>query len=601
MHNSNNVELHGFGISHFRSFGSDVQFIGPLKKITIIIGENNSGKSNMTRYISRSLAPYFALKSMPNFQEVDRPQLVTNFPPKEIWLLLDIERQIIRHHVVNNYINEVFQEELIWLATFCKIPPPIGYFWLPILISSSQLTAEDYFNIDTIRSVPRDIARLNRLWNEIFKTSGGEPKQWLDEILRFLTNTCRPKFSTDFISANRRIESCLDEYAIEFGTQTGEAKRLISDLAFLDRPIYKNREVNIKKWDTIQNFVRQVLKAPNINIEIPASQDTINFEWDGRYLPIETLGTGVYQAVLLAAKATLVENRVICIEEPELHFHPEVQRQIISYLFEHTNNQYFITTHSAHILDTVDCTLLSIRHENGNSKIDEPLSANHRREICHQLGYKPSDLLQSNCLIWIEGPSDRIYLNHWIASLDSNLREGWHYSFSFYGGRVLSNFSADEESSEAMKFLQLLPINRFPFVIMDSDVKEVGKSVNATKTRIVDEVTAAGGMSWITRGREIENYATREIRERAMRKVHPNFKCLKTKDADENELSHPLEFINSNDEIATHFDKPAIAATIANEVANLDVLDLRERVVELVNFIKKANQQPPLTSQPSAP
>ena len=30
------------------------------------------------------------------------------------------------------------------------------------------------------------------------------------------------------------------------------------------------------------------------------------------------------------------------------------------------------------------------------------------------IGIKASDILQSNGIIWVEGPSDRIYINKWI-------------------------------------------------------------------------------------------------------------------------------------------------------------------------------------------
>ena len=45
--NSINVFIDGFGISSYRSFGSDIQLIGPCNKINFFIGQNNSGKSNI--------------------------------------------------------------------------------------------------------------------------------------------------------------------------------------------------------------------------------------------------------------------------------------------------------------------------------------------------------------------------------------------------------------------------------------------------------------------------------------------------------------------------------------------------------------------------
>ena len=36
----------------YRSFGGDLQFIGPCKQINILIGQNNSGKSNILRFLT---------------------------------------------------------------------------------------------------------------------------------------------------------------------------------------------------------------------------------------------------------------------------------------------------------------------------------------------------------------------------------------------------------------------------------------------------------------------------------------------------------------------------------------------------------------------
>ena len=42
-------------------------------------------------------------------------------------------------------------------------------------------------------------------------------------------------------------------------------------------------------------------------------------------------------------------------------------------------------------------------------------------EISSELGYRASDLVQSNAVIWVEGPSDRIYVRYLIATLASEL------------------------------------------------------------------------------------------------------------------------------------------------------------------------------------
>ncbi len=43
--------IDGFAISMYRSFGPEVQLIGPLGKINVIVGQNNSGKLNILLFL----------------------------------------------------------------------------------------------------------------------------------------------------------------------------------------------------------------------------------------------------------------------------------------------------------------------------------------------------------------------------------------------------------------------------------------------------------------------------------------------------------------------------------------------------------------------
>lgn len=43
------------------------------------------------------------------------------------------------------------------------------------------------------------------------------------------------------------------------------------------------------------------------------------------YLPLESLGTGVTELLILAAVVACNSSKIICIEEPEIHLHPVLQ------------------------------------------------------------------------------------------------------------------------------------------------------------------------------------------------------------------------------------------------------------------------------------
>ncbi len=155
---------------------------------------------------------------------------------------------------------------------------------------------------------------------------------------------------------------------------------------------------------------------------------------DGRTRPISSYGTGIEQVVIIAAATTVLDSHVICLEEPETNLHPEFQVRLLRYLQKETTNQYFITTHSSSLINFPGASVHQVRLNPSGSKIDKLLEPCDQHELVFDLGYRPSDLAQTNCAIWVEGPSDRIYLREAIQNAAPDPVEGTDYSIVFYGG-----------------------------------------------------------------------------------------------------------------------------------------------------------------------
>ncbi len=56
------------------------------------------------------------------------------------------------------------------------------------------------------------------------------------------------------------------------------------------------------------------------------------------------------------------------------------------------------------------------------------------------------------------------------------------------------------------ELVKILKVNRNAILLIDSDRDQKGARINKTKQRIVNEIKQIDGFSWVTAGKEIENY-----------------------------------------------------------------------------------------------
>lgn len=205
-------------------------------------------------------------------------------------------------------------------------------------------------------------------------------------------------------------------------------------------------------------------------------------------------------------------------EELENNIHPALLRRLNDYIYNAANEHnfiYFLTTHSNVLIDQFskqkDAQIVHVKHVASVATCTTANTYIKNNGILDDLDVRASDLLQANGIIWVEGPSDRIYLNKWI-SLWSNeeLKEGTHYQIIFYGGRLLSHLDA-EAPEDVDAGISILNTNRNAIMVIDSDKRTQQTPINQTKRRIEKEFAKMGAHCWITQGREIENYVPESV------------------------------------------------------------------------------------------
>jgi hypothetical protein len=322
------------------------------------------------------------------------------------------------------------------------------------------------------------------------------------------------------------------------------------------------------------------LKGSEANPQMYLSQK----RFDGPPIALESMGTGIAELVVLISALVEDTDRPMqyFIEEPEIHLHPGLLRRLMNSLSNFRDVQFFISSHSNVVLDALgpnDRVFHFCQRSDGACVVTPCEGVVEQHRLLDSLGVSGSTLLQTNCVIWAEGPSDRLYIRHWLQQTDPGLQEGSDYAFVFYGGKILSHFSFESSDADTEDLLSMIRVSRYSAVVMDRDLapSEPEATLREAKRKILEEAKSDPGhrLGLITEGREIENDLPIEVLRRAFSQI------LGTDEYDFQELALSGEQ-RYPDEVVTHLsingdDAKTVKSKVSNKMALArTVLDIFE-------------------------
>lgn len=453
---------------YFYSFnGEQHEYLPNLKKVNFFVGENNSGKSRLLRQIlfhkliySSENLPHDryneAITAIRQRLEEYLRKAKINYSPINTALsnLVPYSRNDPKCMTHQN-LKDLNQE----LSKLEKGSTSIDYIPTDKFVKTFRdIIDEEILKITSTSSLDREPEVLKKIYIPILRglrTFSNHPGgDQLGDIYQKRT------MDDYFVEPEDQIEIYTGLSAYELVRQylLGDLKKRNSIRKFeeyLSKSFFNGKDIAL-----IPTY-----NSNNLTIKIGAETER----------PIYQLGDGIQSLIILTLPMFLFKDEKVLffIEEPEILLHPGFQRRYLEILIDSgisENHQFFFTTHSNHFLDISldfkDTSIYILKKQFddiGDSVEITPVFSIESvtggdTSILDVLGVRNSSVFLSNCTIWVEGITDRMYLKHYLKLFyDYNKKvnkkiseyiEDYHYSFIEYAGGNVPHYSFGAKSTD---------------------------------------------------------------------------------------------------------------------------------------------------------
>ena len=475
--------ISGIEIKNFRSFDNiNIDF---HEGVNVLIGHNNSGKSNLLRALAiifdRTVKKQLSVEDFNNSLTIDS-------------LKKQSPKIVITVRIKQSENEDLMTDELITVSNWLtKLEEPyeakIQYeFFLPI---SEEKNYVDTVNKANNKEEIWNIIRSQFIRLYISKIWGGNPENQVP-----IDNDNLNKFDFQFLDAIRDVERDM------FSGRNTLLKSVID--FFLDYDIKSDKNITEEEQkmklqerkDIFSTHSSQLIKniqerldSGNQEIlsyieEIGASYDKSTPDFEGQLseseiytvlqlivrqttgmsIPITHNGLGynnlIFMALLLSKMQADSDGEflgsnakvfpILAIEEPEAHLHPTMQNEFIKFLKNNIKDkkvkQIFITTHSTHISSSTNIDdIICLYKKNDIGNVSYPgriLGENNiksKKYVQRFLDATKSNMLFAEKIIFVEGLAEQLLLNIFAEYLGKSLEKN-HVAVINVGGRYFEHF-----------------------------------------------------------------------------------------------------------------------------------------------------------------
>jgi len=224
-----------------------------------------------------------------------------------------------------------------------------------------------------------------------------------DKILKELFKNTIENYKPVIIPPKRTVE---DEVELDFsGSMNANGLGITNAIFYL-----KNQDLNSEEHKMYEKIYEAFTEITDCNFNvIPNSSNKLTLFYrhkksKGQWIRSDSSGLGLSDVLVMISLILANNYTLYCIEEPESHLHPEMQKKFLKFIKKQTSKQFVFSTHSSVFLDTNIVDKIYFVEYDGKVKVSDQTS---KSSILHNLGYSVADNFVSDLIIFTEGPTDQ--------------------------------------------------------------------------------------------------------------------------------------------------------------------------------------------------
>lgn len=387
----------------------------PFKLHTVLIGENNAGKTSVLDLLDLALNPtrrgaYLDEQDMTHGvdPEHNSVQAVIEIKPSGNVKFTREERAAFDPHVdvqtnggerllvkLEYYFDDEEQAFRTRIRFIKSDEKDDGAF------SNTFRQRIPLFHIPALRSAARDLTSRSGTWARIVSGIQMDPAK----------SKQVGKLAVE--AAAQIMQMILGEKKLsETTTKFGELLKTV---------LWATQDTGEISYSALPSDQREFLQAMQIMIKNPGDSQGVQVLGHGE----GTQSIAVVALMLAYVSALGFADASIAVEEPESHLHPHATRSLVRYLWSRPQ-QTIITTHSTHVTDVVSPDEVVVLKRRGPITVaryipDSYFSELELKELARYVRTSGSEFFFSRSVLLVEGPTETMALRVFAEALGIDL------------------------------------------------------------------------------------------------------------------------------------------------------------------------------------